>query len=143
MSAELMRIKELFFDRKAVKDVMDQRSREVLSHWGAFTRMTARRSMRKLAHPAPPGKPPRVVKGTIKRLTFYSYDKTTRSAVAGPLLSVPFTNAPDNLEHGGLVRAHKKRPAYVIAPRPFMQPASDKANERLPDWWAKSLNKVT
>jgi len=143
MSSELIRVKELFFDRKAVKDQMDQRSREVLSHWGGFTRTTAKRSMRKLAHPAPPGKPPRVVKGTIKRLTFYSFDPATRSVVVGPVLSSRPTGAPDNLEHGGLVRAHGKHKAYVMTPRPFMQPASDKANERLPDWWAHSLNKVT
>lgn len=100
-----LKVKNLFFDRKAVIDAVGREAARGLSRFGAFVRTRARSSMRpggKSNKSAAPGQPPRTHDGAIKRLLFFSWDPKTRSVVVGP---TPFAKglAPNLLEFGGRV----------------------------------------
>lgn len=69
--------------------------------WGAYVRRTARQSMRRSSKPAPPGHPPHVHEGSIKRLLNFYYDTKTKTVVVGPEIRPRPTGAPNVMEFGG------------------------------------------
>lgn len=108
-----MRIKHMFFDRKAVIDAVDKAKPAVLSKSGAFIRTAAKSSIRKRKKPSPPGKPPSSHTGLLRRI-FFAWDPSTKTVVVGPVKtnqvffdgqSQPVTGTvPGVLEHGGQIK---------------------------------------
>lgn len=108
-----MRIKEMFFDRKAVIDAVDKAKRAALSRGAAFIRTAARSSIRKRKKPSPPGSPPSSHTGLLRRILF-GWDPSTKTVVVGPMKtnqvffdgqSKPVTGTvPGILERGGQVK---------------------------------------
>jgi hypothetical protein len=115
-----------FFDRKAVKDGTDQKTRKALSMLGAFVRRRAQQSMRRRKGPSAVGSPPSAhARPMLKRLLFFAWDKATQTVVVGP---APFAGgtAPAANEFGGAaaVRMPDGRTIRgVYKPRPYMAPA--------------------
>lgn len=126
------KVKNLFFDRAAIKAMMDGRTAAALNKAGGWIKVTAQRSMRyvtslgsqqgqvlagnrkKLYQPLPsaPGDPPHAIRGHsyIRDFLFYGYDPDRRSVVIGPVrLSGMKSNVPALHEHGGsqTLRARK------------------------------------
>jgi hypothetical protein len=110
-SGQFARIKSMFFDRQAVKNMMDKRSREVLSHFGAKCMRFARNSIPSRNKISSPGQPPSSHVGMENRLIrklakaagkprpkldtgikeiYYSYDPSSMSVVIGP---IPFNSS--------------------------------------------------
>ena len=136
-------IKQLFFDRQAVISRVDPATRKVLSKFGAFVRRTAKGSIRNRRKPAPPGAPPSSHTGLLKKFIFFGYDPGRESVVIGPtrLDRRGQGEAPSLLEHGGqttLVRRGKRERATYRA-RPYMGPAFEKEQTKLPAMWRDSV----
>jgi hypothetical protein len=140
-----LRIKSLFFDAKAVLAAVDRGVRAVLSKFGAFVRTSSRQSIRKRKAVSQPGSPPSSHVGTLRRLIFFGYDPQSKSVVIGP---APFAGrtgraeAPPLLEYGGRARRKDRKGRTVTAtyaPRPFMGPAFDQEQQKLPELWAGSI----
>ena len=136
-------IRKCFFDRQAVISRADAATRKVLSKFGAFVRRTAKGSIRDRREPAPPGSPPSSHTGLLKKFIFFGYDAGARSVVIGParLDSRGRGDAPSLLEHGGATtlkrRGRRRRAAYWA--RPYMGPAFDKEQPKLPTMWRDSV----
>ena len=144
-----MRIKEMFFDTKAVRSKVDAATRRVLSRFGAFVRRTARSSIRKRKRISRPGTPPSSHTGLLKKFIFFGYDAQKRSVVIGParLSQAGRGQAPHLLECGGLLRQGfaGQGPKRItkkarIRPRPFMGPAFEKEQPQLPAMWRDSVH---
>lgn len=139
-----LKIKQMFFDRRAVTDAVSKERRAALSRAGAFIRQTARQSIRTKKGSAPPGKPPHAHTGLIRKILF-GYDPATESVVIGPVKLNKPTNAPNLLEFGGRttverrVRGRIRRRRVSVRPRPFMGPALRKELPKLPRVWANSI----
>lgn len=139
-----LRIKSLFFDRPKVQRAVDKAKRQALSRAGAFIRQTAKQSMRRRKGSAPPGKPPHVHEGSLRRLIFFGYDKGTDSVVVGPMGFIR-SDAPHVLEFGGKTtvarrrRGKRERRRVRIVRRPYMGPALEKERSKLPKLWANSV----
>ena len=136
-------IKQFFFDRQAVISRLDPATRKVLSKFGAFVRRTAKGSIRQRKTAAPPGSPPSSHTGLLKKFIFFGYDPGQRSVVIGPtrLDRRGRGEAPSLLEYGGqttLVRRGKRGRATYKA-RPFMGPAFEKEQPKLPAMWQDSV----
>jgi hypothetical protein len=132
-------MKTMFFDRKSIRNKVDLRTRKVLSKFGSYVRLTARKSIRKRKGTSKPGSPPFSHKGTLKKFLFFDYDANKRSVVIGPVI-VPGKpgKAPSVLEHGGRVTLPRGNSA-AIAPRPFMQPAFIKELAQIKTLWKDSI----
>lgn len=136
-----MKAKSMFFDRKAVKGLMDKRTRQALSRAGAFVRQSARNSIRKRKAVSKPGQPPSSHAGHLKRLIWFAYDPEKQSVVIGPA-RFKEGEAPSLLEFGGKATRKRKGGKRVVAtyqPRPFMGPALEKELPKLPSHWVKSV----
>lgn len=141
-----IRIKMLFFDRPKVAHAVDRAKRRALARAGAFIRQTARRSMRRKKGSAPPGKPPHVHEGSLRRLIFFGYDPATDSVVIGPV-GFRRSTAPNVLEFGGTAIVEKRRRRgrkrsrrkVRIAQRSYMGPALKKEQSKLSKTWANSV----
>ena len=136
-------IKQLFFDRQAVTSRVDPTMRKVLSKFGAFVRRTAKGSIRRRKKPAPPESPPSSHTGLLKKFIFFGYDPGRESVVIGPtrLDRRGQGEAPSLLEYGGqttLVRRGKRARATYRA-RPYMGPAFEKEQPKLPAMWLDSV----
>lgn len=145
--------KQFFFDRVAVESAVEKQESKQLSKIGAFIRRSALSSMKKRKVASAPGQPPRVIKGQLKKFTFFVFDPVTRSVVIGPaLLNGSGGDAPANLEHGGETqgtvgwqwpaghprKGRKKKPVKKlvrIAARPYMWPAYLKNESMVPKVW--------
>lgn len=140
-----MRIKSLFFDRKAVLDAVDKAKRAVLSKAGAFIRTIARTSIRKRKGSAPAGEPPHSHVGLLRNFILFGYDRASDSVVVGPAKLNKPTEAPRVLEHGGVTtvtkfsRGKRRKRRASIAARPFMGPALEKERPKLPLLWRGSV----
>ncbi len=153
-------MKELFFDRPAVREAIDRGKRDALSKQGAFVRQRARSSIRKRERASNPGEPPSSHVGTLKRLILFAFDQATESVVVGPerLFFKPTTGGvpiPSLLEFGGRavirhVLRNQVRPTVAawagvgprveeveaeIRPRPFMGPALEAEASELVNAW--------
>jgi len=138
---KLAQAKGLFFDRQAVTSAADRAQRKVLSKFGAFVRQTARTSIRKRKSISEPGQPPSSHTGLLKRNIFFVFSPETRSVVIGPILLNQRTDAPRLLEHGDTVVRKKriKRVRMKYRARPFMGPAFDREQQKLPALWRNSV----
>jgi len=138
-----MRLKNLFFDSKAVRDRTDRATRRVLSRFGAFVRRSARSSIRRRKRTSQPGSPPSSHTGLLKRFIFFGYDPRKESVVIGPvrLTQKGRGEAPNLLEYGGTTKVeHRgKRKRAKVRPRPFMGPAFEKEQPKLPAMWKGSI----
>jgi len=139
-----MRIKELFFDRKAVIDAVDKAKRVVLSKGARFIRVAAKSSIRKRKRPSSPGQPPSSHTGLLRRILF-GWDQSTKSVVVGPVRLNKPGMAPQALEHGGRSQLHRRRGTRIVTvsvkvdARPYMGPALKRELPKLPKPWANSV----
>ena len=137
------RIKQMFFDRKAVTSAVDRAARKVLSRFGAFVRTTAKHSIRKRKAISQPGDPPSSHVGTLRRLIYFGYDPARKSVVIGPTpVGGKEVEAPPLLEYGGRAKRRDRRGKNVMATyraRPFMGPAFEQEKKTLPALWANSI----
>ena len=133
--------KGLFFDRPAVMNAVDRAQRRVLSRFGAYVRRGARSSIRRRKRPAPPGSPPSDHTGRLKRNIFFVYEPVKSSVLIGPVRLSGSTNAPETLEHGGpvVLKRRGRRIRKTYQPRPFMGPAFDREQPKLPAMWRDSV----
>jgi hypothetical protein len=133
--------KRLFFDRAAVTSAADRGTRKVFSKFGAFVRQTAKTSIRKRKAVSEPGQPPSSHTGLLKRNIFFVFSPETRSVVIGPILLNQRTDAPRLLEHGDTVVRKKrtKRVRMKYRARPYMGPAFDREQQKLPALWRNSV----
>ena len=134
---------QLFFDSKKVRRSVDRATRRVLSRFGAFVRRTARSSIRKRKKASPPGSPPSSHIGLLKKFIWFGYEPAKRSVVIGParLSQAGRGEAPHLLEYGGMgtVERRGKRKRAKVRPRPFMGPAFEKEQPKLPAMWRGSV----
>lgn len=132
-----------FFDRRAVTGAVDKATRRVLSRFGAFVRTAARSSIRRRKSVSKPGQAPTSWTGLLKKFLFFSFDRERRSVVIGPVrLNSSDGEAPSLLEHGGATtqsdrRGRRRRLNY--ASRPYMGPAFEKEQPKLPEMWRDSV----
>jgi len=103
-----------------------------LGHAGATIRLTAKRSIRKSASPAQPGKPPKTRRGQLRSSIRFAVEKNRQRVVIGPDFRIVGQSARAH-EFGG----RYKRQRYPK--RPFMGPALTKTQSRLPKHWAGSV----
>ena len=136
-------IKKCFFDREAVISRVEPATRKVLSKFGAFVRRTAKGSIRNRQRPAPPGSPPSSHTGLLKKFIFFGSDADARSVVIGParLDRRGRGDAPSLLEHGGqtTLKRRGKRARATYRARPYMGPAFEKEQPKLPAMWRDSV----
>jgi len=124
----------------------DRTTRKVLSRFGAFVRRAARSSIRKRKRASAPGEPPTSRTGLLRRFIFFGYDRTKRSVVIGPTrLNQRQGDAPHALEYGGMstvveaLRGKRKKRRVKIEARPYMGPAFEKEEPKLPGMWRNSV----
>ena len=140
-------MKELFFDRKKVKSIIDNKTRRSLSRFGYYVMSDARRSMRKgtyrkVGKPtrdsagrfqatdrsrvkvhSRAGSPPRVWEGLVKRLTLFAFDPYRMGVVIGTIGDRRPRSAPRLLEYGGVIQyAFKNDRGYFIRGTGYMAP---------------------
>ena len=140
-------IKGLFFDSAKVQAATSRAERRVLSRFGAFVRRSARSSIRKRKRSSAVGQPPSSHTGLLKRFIFFAYEPAQRSVIIGPVrLNQKIGDAPAALEHGGQSqvvargsRGKRQVRAVTIRPRPFMGPALEREQPKLPAMWANSV----
>ncbi|MBI3866816.1 MAG: hypothetical protein HY290_33470 [Planctomycetia bacterium] len=135
-----------FFDRRSVTNAVNRAELRTLSKFGAFVRTRARTSIRKRRKPSLPGNPPSSHSGLLKRFIFFFYDRLRHSVIVGPVkLNGTIGDAPAALEYGGRSqvwagRRHRRLLRIVmIRPRPYMQPALELEQPKLPRLWANSV----
>ena len=109
-----------------------QASIQNLGHAGAAIRLTARRSIRRSQRYAAEGKPPHTRRGQLKSAIAYSVERQQDLVVIGPEATKVGPSGSAH-EHGGKY----KRTRY--AKRPFMGPALQRMQPRLPKIWAGSI----
>ena len=146
-----------FFDRQKVENAVERASMQALSRAGAFIRTAARSSLKYGRKPSPPGYPPTVHKtlarvktsrkgerktqsvSPLRDFLFFSYDRSSRSVVVGPVLlnGVGGSKTLSALEYGGssVIANNGKQVTVTIRPRPFMRPALASALRDLADKW--------
>jgi hypothetical protein len=128
LSVSLSLAKSSFFDRGSVMRAVERGRRKALSRYGAYVRKIAQNSMKRSKKPAPPGRPPHVHVGLLKRHIYFTYDAARQSVVIGPILIKAGSIVPSLLEHGGNVG--KK----VYEARPYMRPAHRQGLDKLRDF---------
>ena len=138
--------KRMFFDTAKVARAVDKATRRVLSRFGAFVRTAARSSIRRRKRISRPGEPPSSHGGLLKRYILFGYDPARRSVVIGPMrLNQKVGNAPEALERGGTsviaygLRRNRRKKRVKIRPRPYMGPAFEREQPKLPAMWANSV----
>ncbi len=155
-----------FFDSQAVIDAVGVAGARVGMRQGGLVKTIMQRSMRRRKKASPPGQPPSAHAGQLRDLIAFAFDPATKSMVCGP---TPFGkgHAPEIQDKGGTVpvkgirtkkgefiplfimkpkdRAAAIRPGKIVTvqakvePRPFSQPALDKAKNKLAGAWKDSL----
>lgn len=157
--------KQFFFDTPAVTNAAEKGTIRALSKFGAFVRRRAQTSMRKRKNGvSPPGSPPFVKKGLLKKLLFFGYDTRTKTVVVGPA-AINSSPVPSFHEFGGKESANGKVIWVVNKPgrnargqfvskgksrlkltgtikypaRPFMAPALDAEMPKFADQFAGTI----
>ena len=138
--------KAMFFDRAAVLSAAGKATRKVFSKFGAFVRTGARHSLRRRKGISDPGEPPSSHTGLLKKFILFGYERQRRSVVIGPMrLNQKVGDAPEALEYGGVAtvvegsRRNRRKRRITIAARPFMGPAFEREQPKLPAMWADSV----
>jgi hypothetical protein len=138
-----LKVKEQFFDRKAVTDRVEPARASALSRAGAFIRRRAQSLMRRRKAVSGAGDPPSVHAGQLHDLIFFAYDPAAQSVVAGPVRFRDGT-APALLEFGGEITrpakagGRRSRALHYTA-RPYMGPALRDEAENIPGVWKDSV----
>lgn len=146
---KLDQTKGLFFDRAEVMRATSRAERQVLSRFGAFVRRSARSSIRKRKRISQPGSPPSSHTGLLRKFIFFAFEPQSRSVVIGPVrLNQKVGDAPAALEHGGKSqvaqgsrRRGRRTRTIRVRPRPYMQPAFEKEQQKLPQMWRDSVKR--
>lgn len=128
LSVSLSLAKSSFFDRGSVLRAVERGRRKALSRYGAYVRKIAQNSMKRSKRSAPPGTPPYVHVGLLKRHIYFTYDAANQSVVIGPILIRAGSIVPSLLEYSGNVG--KK----VYEARPYMRPAHQQGLAKLGDF---------
>ena len=153
-----LKVTELFFDRAHVVNELDKTTRRVLSRFGAYVRNSAKWSIRTKDGPSPPGQPPHSHTGLLRKFIFFYYERMNQNVVIGPTLlpwtrQAPRPTVPEVLEYGGRTtrqywskkdkrgRRKLKTKEVHIRPRPYMNPAFEKQETKLPAMWRDALNR--
>ena len=139
--------KNMFFDSQKVMNATDRATRRVLSKFGAFVRRGAKSSIGKRKRVSDPGQPPSSHTGLLKKLILFGYDASRQSVVIGPMKLSGRENkdAPEVAEYGGTAKRiftiRKKRTVKNVKykARPFMRPALEREEPKLPAMWADSV----
>ncbi|MCC7085614.1 MAG: hypothetical protein IT427_11485 [Pirellulales bacterium] len=103
-----------------------------LGHAGATIRLTARRSIRRSKTAAPAGQPPRTRRGQLRGAIVYAVEVREQRVVIGPEVSKVGKSGSAHERGGRYKRQHYPK-------RPFMGPALEKIQDRLPALWAGSV----
>ena len=157
-----LKLKEGFFDRKAVMDALGPVKHKIFMAYGLGVKRQAQKSLVYADGPSAAGSPPhahksrnrtRVSKKTGKSRTravsflreflYSAWDKETQSVVAGPSRFDTTVDpaALPALEYGGsstIVDRGKRRTAKIAA-RPFMGPASEAEKPAMLASWKDSV----
>jgi hypothetical protein len=134
------KLKSLFFDRAAVINAMDAKTRRVLSRFGAFVRRRDRSSQRRRKKVSDPGSPPSAHVGLIKEMTYFAYEPESKSVIVGPaFLNRPQPGVLVLIEKGGdaLRAVHGKPKRLHYRARPHTGPAFEAELPKLPGMWGK------
>lgn len=140
-----------FFDRPAVIRAMRPARLRYFSRAGGAVRLTARRSMRRKKDPnqaSPPGRPPYAHQGGLREGIWYGYDEHRDSVVIGPTLFKSSRvrkgsmTTPALHEHGGRRFNPRSGQDHVYPARPYMQPALDVVQPRLPQMYVQAFQKT-
>ncbi len=141
--------KGLFFDRAEVMRATSRAERRVLSRFGAFVRRSARSSIRKRKRISEPGNPPSSHTGLLRKFIFFAFDPNSQSVIIGPVrLNQKIGDAPAALEHGGTSRVlegsrrrARRTRTIRVRRRPYMQPAFEREQPKLPQMWRDSIKR--
>ncbi len=140
-----LKVRELFFNTKAVTSRVDKATWRVLSKFGAFVRIAARHSIRKRKRISLPGAPPSSHTGLLRRHIYFSYEPQRKTVVVGPVvLGGGEAVVPPLLEHGGRVMGKDRAGKTVVKEyrgRPFMGPAFEEVEPKLSAMWANSVRR--
>lgn len=134
--------KGMFFDQAKVKRAAGRAQARVFARFGAYVRRRARQSIRKRRRISKPGEPPSSHTGALKRFIYFVYDRAQQSVIVGPvLLPGKPGDAPEALEYGGRSATIEdgKRASMIIQPRPFMEPAFEEEQPKLPGMWRDAI----
>jgi hypothetical protein len=127
-----MKVK-IVFDKQKIINAARKAAFRSLGHAAAAIRLTADRSIREGKKPSPPGKPPRTRgKRRLKNAIRYAVDEKAQIAIIGPDATIAGTVGAAH-EFGGSFRDE------VYPKRPFMGPALERNEAKLPDFWRDSI----
>ena len=145
LKIELSRLR---FSARPIVTAVDRAKIKYVTQAGAFIRKEARDSIRKRKKPAPPGRPPTNVKGTLKAFIKFAVDKRHPiNVVVGPELLASQRDSQKTLELGGSVRREifekggRQQRTVNYKARPYMGPAYEKTEPDLPGLFAGAFNK--
>ena len=143
----MIRVRRDFAETARVLATFDAQARKALYNQAGYIRKTARNSMKpgKPNRPSMPGRPPHYITRLMKDFLFFSWDPGTKSMVVGPA-GFRNSNTPRVLEEGGTsdkttVRRGTSwiKGTVQIKARPYMLPAFKNSQEKLSDFWSKSI----
>lgn len=120
------------FEKSKVRAGAQRANITSLGHAAAALRLTARRSIRQRKGPSAPGTPPHTRRGQLKRAIAYAVDRERGVALIGPAADFVGKSGSTH-EFGGRFRRER------YPQRAYMGPALSKLQDRLPDFWAKSV----
>lgn len=135
---KLKAAKGLFFDRRAVRNLIDDRTHKILSRYGYFVMKDARQSIRRRKRVSKPDQSPTDQTGVLKRTILFYYDPKERTVVIGPVGDASST-IPAALEYGGYTVNSNGGRKQRIDGRPFMNPANERQRKKLPTLIANSV----
>ncbi len=164
LQMSVSRAKNLFFDRAFVIERVDAATRKALSRGGAILMRSAQKSIKdakvfakgrtKKGEPrkmvvrqSKPGEPPMSHTGLLRDNLFFAFDPSAKSVVVGPAKLNGGSGAPSTLEFGGTAKvtryAKGKRETKTvqIAARPYMRPALEREQSKLPEQLRNSVSK--
>jgi hypothetical protein len=139
---KMSEIKRLFVDRDAVTNAVDKATLKVLAKFGAFTRTTAKQSIRKVGKKGKvsrPGQPPKSRTGLLKDFIYFGVEPESKNVVIGPVKLNKRGYAAQALEEGG-PSINSDGKSITIRARPYMKPAFDKELLKAPEMWRDSVN---
>jgi hypothetical protein len=135
-SESIVKVKQLFLDRPAIARYIDRKTLRVFKRFGAFVRLVAQRSMRRRKTASPPGQPPSVHKGQLRKFIFFSLDERRKSVVIGPTLLRSDSPVPALHEHSGVRRYGARVAKYPK--REYMKPAFREGLARLAQFYKEA-----
>lgn len=165
-----------FFDRNVIRGT-SAAHHDAMSRFGAYVRDTAKKSMRTArtrktsrntitvlvgppgrqsfrritATPSKPGRPPRSIKGQLKRFLIFEYSSFFKNVVIGPIWlpqakglrtkhPVPAMHEQKEASHAFVRRQiYNKVVSSIYPQRPYMAPAFDKNTKKLRRLYRNSI----